>query len=115
MSTTLREAIQHLEYIKRLVFHPNSFSKEEIKDQPSYSPVVKAMKNNIRTPEIIKQKDQDIRNKDTVITGKDKDITDLNTKLTQEQKKNKQLESDKTKLTTDLTNLTNEVNAILTK
>ncbi|CAG8822179.1 36709_t:CDS:1 [Racocetra persica] len=69
-----QELSQKLKYIERLTNHPNSFSKEEIKNQPNDTPVIKALKNNIRTSEIIKQKDQEITTLKLQLTQKENQL-----------------------------------------
>ncbi|KLL04905.1 MAG: hypothetical protein MRERV_9c030 [Mycoplasmataceae bacterium RV_VA103A] len=70
----IQKLIQDLKYIKRLAKDPNSFSKEEIKDQPNDTPIVKALKNNIRTSEIIKQKDLEINQLKINLTQKENQL-----------------------------------------
>ncbi|CAG8465281.1 10490_t:CDS:10 [Gigaspora margarita] len=50
-----------LDYIERLTKNPSSFSKEEIKEQPSDTSFIKILKKNIQIPELIKQKDNSIQ------------------------------------------------------
>ncbi|CAG8841487.1 15212_t:CDS:1, partial [Racocetra persica] len=63
IANEVRIALQRLKLIEKLILHretPWLLSADEKKIKDDDSQVIKALKNSIRTSEIIKQKDQDI-------------------------------------------------------